>query len=95
MNWPFSDPENIATLTVKQIVRGELPILLVRHDADDGGWQFLTGRNVHTTDAIVVALREIVKSDPSIAELADLPEGWQASREFVGDPWKRTAGKDP
>jgi hypothetical protein len=37
--WPFDDPENVATLTVRQVTHGGQPILLVAHDADDGMWQ--------------------------------------------------------
>ena len=41
-DWPFADPPNVVSITVRQVVdRGE-PILLVAHDAEDGGWQFLT-----------------------------------------------------
>ena len=88
-SWPFSDPENVATFTVKQVVCGKEPILLVCHDAEDGGWQFLTGETVQVADAMLVGLKEIVKMDPSVVELADLPEGWSATREFVDGPWKR------
>jgi hypothetical protein len=93
-SWRFSDPENVATITVRQVVHDREPILLVSHDADDGGWQFLTGGTFQTADAMVVALREIVKLDPSVAELADLPEGWQATRRFVGDAWVRAESDD-
>jgi hypothetical protein len=27
--------------------------------------------------------------DPTLLELADLPEGWRAWRERVGAPWQR------
>lgn len=87
--WPFADPEHVATITVKQIVGGHAPILLVCRDEEDGGWMFLTGSPFQTEDAMLVALREIVELDPSTMELADLPEGWEASREFVGGPWTR------
>src|SRR5947209_12602760 len=39
-NWPFAEPEDLAVFTLKRIVRGESPILMVSHDEDDGGWQF-------------------------------------------------------
>jgi hypothetical protein len=61
----------------------------VCHDGDDGGWQFLTGQDVRMEDALLVALEEVVKLDPSVGQLADLPVGWKASRERVGAPWKR------
>ena len=87
--WPFSDPENVATVTVKQIAGGKEPILLVCRDAEDGGWQFLTGQIFEAADAMLVGLEHISEIDPSVLELADLPEGWSARREYVGGPWMR------
>jgi len=89
--WPFADPENQATLTVRQVVRGGAPILLVSHDADDGMWQFLSGNDVETEDAMVVSLRSVFRIDPTIGEVADLPLGWRASRRAIGGPWIREA----
>lgn len=88
-DWPFDDPENVATMTVRQVTHGGQPILLVSHDADDGMWQFLTGGPVEMVDAMIVSLREVYQIDPSIAELADLPLGWQAWRSSAGEPWQR------
>ena len=90
-DWPFDDPENVATMTVRQITHGGQPILLVSHDADDGMWQFLTGGPVEMADAMIVGLREVFEIDPSIAEVADLPLGWQAARSSAGAPWQRQA----
>jgi hypothetical protein len=87
--WPFEDPENVATMTVRQITHGGQPILLVSHDADDGMWQFLTGGSVAMSDALLVSLREIYRIDRSVGELADLPLGWTAQRSAVGQPWQR------
>jgi len=90
--WPFDDPENVATLTVRQITHGGQPILLVSRDADDGMWQFLTGAQVEMADALLVSLRAVYRLDPSIGELADLSVGWQAWRPGVGEPWQRQPG---
>jgi hypothetical protein len=87
--WPFADPRNVGAFTVRQIMDDEAPILLVCHDEDDGGWQFLTGHEVRMEDAMLVALEEIVKVDPSVTDLADLPVGWSASRQHMGGPWVR------
>jgi hypothetical protein len=88
-DWPFDEPENVATLTVRQITHGAQPILYVSHDASDGMWQFLTGAPVKMADAMLVSLREVYDIDPSITELADLPLGWQAQRAAPGQPWRR------
>jgi hypothetical protein len=89
-DWPFADPENLAVFTLKRIVRGDAPILRVAHDEDDGGWQFLDGGEVAVKEAALVSLREIIRIDPSILGLADLPLGWVADRAGPGEPWQRS-----
>lgn len=89
-DWPFADPENVATYTLDRILRGEAPILRVRHDCDDGAWQFLDDGDVDVASAKIVALRAMVDLDPSLRELADLPEGWAAERDEPGEPWRRS-----
>jgi hypothetical protein len=87
--WQFDDPPNVATITVRQIIEGGAPILLVARDIDDGGWQFLTGGEFDVADGMVVSLRNIFERDPTIAELADLEPGWQATRKRIGAAWQR------
>jgi Domain of unknown function (DUF4262) len=89
-DWKFADPPNVITFTTKQIVHAGEPILLVTHDAGESAWQFLPDGPVHIADAMIVALEQMVKRDPSLAELADLPVGWQPTRSAVGEPWQRT-----
>ena len=86
--WAFGPPPNLAVITVRQVVEGSLPILYVSHDADDGGWQFLTGLALEAGDVKVVSLAYIVKLDPSIAILAALPKGHMATRASVDDSWE-------
>ena len=88
-DWPFDDPENQAGITLDRIMIGNNPILYVTHDADDGGWQFLDGGDVSEEDAMVVSLRQITDHDATIKQLADLPRGWYAVRDAVGQPWSR------
>ena len=93
-NWPFADPRNVATFTVRQVVKEGLPILLVSHDSEDGAWQFLAGLDPDTADLMVVCLEEIISIDPSLVELADLPLGWQATRTMPGQPWSRSVSQN-
>lgn len=88
-DWPFDDAENLAVITLRQIMRGDQPVLHVTHDSDDGGWQFLGWDTPQAEDAMVVALSEVVELDPSLKELADLPLGWHAWRKSSTDPWQR------
>src|SRR5687767_14445355 len=91
-DWPFDEPENVATMTVRQVTHEGHPILLVSHDAEDGMWQFLTGDPVDMADVLIVGLREVYRIDPSIGELADLPLGWEATRSSPGARWQLHAG---
>jgi hypothetical protein len=87
--WLFHDPQNVAVITLRQIIFGEKPILYVSHDADDGGWQFLDGGQVREEDAAVVSLANMVQHDASVQDLADLPLGWCAWRTDAGKGWQR------
>jgi hypothetical protein len=87
--WPFEDPPNVAVFTQRTILEEGRPILLVVHDEDDGGWQFLDGDDVRMDAALLVSLKRMLNHDASIAELADLPVGWQARRAGPRAPWIR------
>ena len=82
--WPFDQPRNCATFTMRQVLDGSEPILLVSHDADDHGWQFIGTSDALMANAKLVCLEEIVRPDPTVLEVADLPPGWQAVRDRVG-----------
>ena len=88
-DWPFDQPRNCSTLTMRQVLDGSEPILLVSHDADDHGWQFIGSSDAAVADGKLVCLEHIVHLDPTVLEVADLPPGWQAIREHVGAPWIR------
>jgi hypothetical protein len=88
-HWPFADAPNTASITTIRVLEGQAPILLVTHDGDDGGWQFLCGTTDDPSDGRVVGLGRMYARDPTLGEVADLPEGWRASRERVGAPWIR------
>jgi hypothetical protein len=87
-SWPFSDSPRTASITTRQVLEGA-PILLVTHDADDGSWQFLCGTTDDPLDARVVGLGRMYQRDATLAELADLPEGWRASRASPESAWER------
>lgn len=87
--WPFEDAPNLACFTVKSIMKGTAPILLVFHDADDGAWQMLPSGGADVSEAMVVGLQQLVQMDESLVELANLPLGWSASRENANAPWIR------
>jgi hypothetical protein len=88
-DWPFDQPRDCAAFTMRQVVDRSEPILLVAHDAEDHGWQFIGRSAARTEDARLVAMEEIVKIDPTVLEVADLPPGWQAFRAEAGGRWSR------
>lgn len=94
-HWPFTDPEETEVVTLDRIVRRESPILLVSHDADDGGWQFVDGDQVFEENGEVVLLGEIAQLDPTVLELAELPIGWHAWRPSLDQPWRIAEGEPP
>lgn len=74
---------------MKQVIDGSRPILLVSRDADDGSWHFLTGEDLAMEDAKLVSLGSIVKLDPSVCDVADLPLGGSATRRSAEATWRR------
>lgn len=85
--WPFDQPKNCATIVSKSILERGAPILVVCHDADDHGWQFLDGLSEKVHDLALIGLRHILEIDPAMAELANLEPGYQASREATTSAW--------
>jgi hypothetical protein len=64
------------------------PCLLVV--VSEGDWQFLCGGTDHAAaDCHVVGANHILERDPTLREVLDLTEGWEAERSSVGAPWIR------
>jgi len=87
MKWPFDQPRNCATVFSKSVLDRSSPILLVSHDEDDHGWQFLDGISEALDDLALAGLDHVLEIDPAIVELADLAPGFQAAREGPGAKW--------
>jgi hypothetical protein len=87
-SWPFHEGTNRAVFTTKPVLQDGHPILLITHDRE-GDWQFLCGTTNRTEDGQLVSLGCIFARDRTVAEVADLPEGWRAYRRKKGTAWKR------
>jgi len=86
--WPFDQPPNGAAVTLRRITELRSQVLVVAHDADDHGWQFLDGSEASTGDAQIVSMSQMVGLDATLLEVADLLPGWIAQRSGVGERWE-------
>lgn len=84
----MSEPEALAYVC-QHVFNHECPVLLVSRA--EGDWQLLCGGD-HDQDEIphVVGLNHLFESDSSLEELKDLPPDWEAERDSVAAPWRRS-----
>jgi hypothetical protein len=92
-SWPFDQAPDVAAITTLFVIEAGLPILRVIHYSDDHSWAFLCGTTGATEDGRVISMKEAIRRDPTLREVADLPPGWVASRDGVGGNWRRD--RDP
>ena len=88
LRFPFNDKKNTATITCCHVMKDNNPILYASHDANDGMWQFLCGKEHKTEEAMIVALEEVFIKDKTIGKISDLPLGYIAERLHLGDKWE-------
>lgn len=87
--WPFEGPEDRPSFASRAIFEHGTPILTVLHD-HDGDWVFLDdGDNGDPARMIVVALEQVISTDSSVLEVADLAYGQGAERTAPGNTWQR------
>lgn len=91
----LDDPEQIEAITLDRILDGTAPVRLVTHDEDDDAWQFLDGDHVNEEDARLLSLADMLRLDPSLIPLVNLPPGWYAWRADPDSPWQRGPGEAP
>jgi hypothetical protein len=87
--WPFDQAPNVASITTRFVLDDGLPVVLVIHYSDDHSWAFLCGTSGEAKDGRVISMKSALNRDPTLAEVADLPPGWKATREDIGEPWHR------
>lgn len=91
--WPFPDgvfPEKLGVIAHRSLLTGQAVPYFVSHD-DDGYWQVLDEDSPAEADAAVIScMRCLVRDFPYLAELADLPPGWEAVREASAQVWRRS-----
>jgi hypothetical protein len=74
--------------TIASVLAGERSVMMVEHWATDD-WVFRPAGSYYASEMVDVPFAELVRIDPSLAELADLPADWVASRRNVGQAWRR------
>lgn len=89
MNWNFDQAKNVATITTKQVMKEGYPILQVIHYSDDHSWAFMCGTTCETEDSLLVSMEQVVSTDQSLHDIANLPPGWVAERESKEGSWKK------
>ena len=80
-SWPFDQPRNCAVFVTREVMDREEPILLVTHDTDDHGWQFIGSTDGTPENARIIAFWVIV----GVLEWV-LDELWRPGRRF-GRGW--------
>lgn len=87
----FPQPENLAVFVCENVLRRGQPILYVSHD-HEGDWQFLCGGQHEGGDdadhGSIVCLSHVVALDPSLNDLADLCEDYEAWRDTSTGSWR-------
>jgi hypothetical protein len=90
VDWVFDQARNVATVTTRQVIHENFPILRVVHYEEDDSWAFTCGTTNKSEDLMLVGMGEIVDLDSTLSTIADLPPGWSAYRESVSGNWVRT-----
>jgi len=88
-NWKFPDDPHVRVFLSETVNGGTERVTYVSHDAEDGAWQFLGDSMSDGGGPVISCFHHPIDRDPSLTELADLPLGWYAKRDRVGEPWTR------
>jgi hypothetical protein len=87
----FDVSDDATVVTSSYVTNLLLPILVVFHELDEEGgslWQFHCGNDDYSMEKMqLVRLDTILRLDPSVLEVADLPVGGTAQRRSREDAW--------
>ena len=87
-SWKFADDPHTSASLSKGVQQKTESVTYVAHESN-GDWQFLGDLMLEGGGPVIACLHHPIDEDPTLAELHDLPPGWGASRNTVGDPWER------
>ncbi|MEI7492178.1 MAG: hypothetical protein WCK92_12320 [Bacteroidota bacterium] len=88
-NYGFKTSLNTAVFTTKFVLNENKVITKVSHYKEDGAWEFFSDDEFIEFEKVakLVSLEEILDLDPSIKDLFNLKEGYQAIRMSLKDKW--------
>jgi hypothetical protein len=86
-NW--NSPLDPVVVTTESIASGRSAVLLVIHEEGHGGWQLHDRSEIAGERPHVLPKEGVLRLDPTLAEITDLPVGWKAERARKGAPWIR------
>jgi hypothetical protein len=84
----WDDPLDPVGITTEAVAKQRKPVLRVLHEAGHGGWQFYDDVEP-LSGPVVLPKLELLKLDPSLAAVKDLPVGWEATRQSPTSRWVR------
>ena len=58
--WPWDQAPNVGAITLQSVLDGA-PVLLVTHDEDDHGWQFLDGSEPDTANGRLIGMHHVLE----------------------------------
>lgn len=86
--WSFPAPPEAPVVTQRGVAFLDRPVLVAIHDAEGDWW--LLHEEEGRDQAHVSSAGALLRRDPDLAALADLPRGWRAERPAPGEPWARS-----
>ena len=87
MKKQFKESLQSAVFTSKFVIENSSPIVSVIHH-EDGTWEFLGKEVITEREIMIVSLNQIIKIDPSLLELTDLPIEFTAVRKSKDNTWE-------
>lgn len=88
-DWQFDLPPEHIVWAQREVARHGEPILHVSHDPEDGNWMFYGNAQPTLTNLSGIRFGDLIATDPTLKELADLDIGWEAHRDTPQSPWTR------
>lgn len=79
---------NLGVFVCPHIFKNTRPILYVVHE--DNEWQCLCGQDDHDEDGHLIGIGHLIKRDPTIDDLHNMPNEWEAQRASVNENWVKT-----